>query len=196
VAGAAQSTTTLWRLSLADLTADGPFSSFPLLDRQFLVTSPDPVALLIGRSIHRIGFGEVLRFPGEAQTRVTGLANNGSALNLMTQRDLCTGSLEVVRSHHGPLELDGTDLTAVILIGGSLRLGDLELDRHDVLLPGSLPLRVDADNATLVTVKISADVSSRIELPPTDGGAPHAVEHASRSCDADTPRELPSWRNT
>jgi environmental stress-induced protein Ves len=80
-----------WRLSVAEVRADAPFSAYPGLDRVFL-PMVDVVLVVDGirRSVPR---GTPTVFPGEASVTLELVADGGSAVNLMTVRERCTGTL-------------------------------------------------------------------------------------------------------
>src|SRR5690242_18489383 len=77
----------LWRISLADLDRDAPFSTFRGLDR--LLTALGRVRLTIDGIPIDLAAGEQVRFPGEAVVDVS-LARPTRALNVMTRRGACT----------------------------------------------------------------------------------------------------------
>lgn len=79
----------LWRISLASLEDDAPFSAFPGLDRLFVALAP--LRLVVAGEGHALAAGQQLRFPGEATVRVL-VAAPAQALNVMTRRG-------TVRSH-------------------------------------------------------------------------------------------------
>ncbi|MFJ9387641.1 HutD family protein [Nocardioides sp. NPDC101246] len=90
-----------WRLSLADLTAPGPFSSFPGNDRVHLPLEDGYTLVVDGHPIQARALQSV-GFPGEAPVVLQDLARPTSALNLITERATCTGALVVAR-HEGTL---------------------------------------------------------------------------------------------
>lgn len=75
---------TLWRISLADLDGDVPFSQFPGLDRLLLAVGD--LSLTIDGTVVDLGPGEQVRFPGEAAVAIR-LDEPAQALNVMTRRD-------------------------------------------------------------------------------------------------------------
>ncbi|GAB3451244.1 HutD family protein [Kineococcus endophyticus] len=73
-----------WRLSIATITAPGPFSVFPGVDRTVVVARGQLVLTVEGR-VHRLGPGDLLRFAGEAA--VTAEPDGDvTAVNVMTTR--------------------------------------------------------------------------------------------------------------
>jgi hypothetical protein len=75
-----------WRLrvSVADIESDGPFSSFPGVERWFTVLDGSGVELTVGGTAHRLTRASMpLRFDGEAPTVCRLLDGPTRDLNLM-----------------------------------------------------------------------------------------------------------------
>lgn len=75
-----------WRLriSVADVSADGPFSTFPAVERWFAVIDGGGVELTIDAATHRLTAGDPpLRFAGAAATTCRLLGGPTRDLNLM-----------------------------------------------------------------------------------------------------------------
>ncbi len=84
-----------WRLSLADIASDGPFSSFAQVQRWFVVLEGDGVELTIdGQPIRQTLSDPPLHFSGDAQTDCRLLAGPTRDLNLML-RGVGGGMFEV-----------------------------------------------------------------------------------------------------
>jgi environmental stress-induced protein Ves len=90
-----------WRVSIAHIASDGPFSAFPGVDRV--------ITLLSGGGVHlQSEGGEVqhcldtpltpFAFAGEAPIHAHLLAGDCHDFNVMTRRAVCSASLQVVRS--------------------------------------------------------------------------------------------------
>ncbi|MGF1430471.1 HutD/Ves family protein [Kitasatospora sp. LaBMicrA B282] len=94
-----------WRVSLAEITTDGPFSLFPGLTRVLTVVAGDGLDLTIGdRPPVTVHPRRPLTFPGDLPTTARLLGTPVTALNLMLRED---------RAHHpDPVQLlpTGTDL--------------------------------------------------------------------------------------
>lgn len=72
------------RVSVAEIEADGPFSSYPATVRWFVVTEGEGVTLAFPRGEHRVTReGVPLRFDGADAPACTLLAGGVRALNLM-----------------------------------------------------------------------------------------------------------------
>lgn len=78
-----------WRVSvgLADIEADGPFSSYPKVQRVFAIVAGGGVRLSIGGALHdvRPEARDGLVFDGGAVTTCRRLGGTTTALNLMTR---------------------------------------------------------------------------------------------------------------
>jgi environmental stress-induced protein Ves len=72
-----------WRISVADVEADGPFSAFPGVERWFAVLEGEGVALELGDRVAVVRTGELLCFDGAAAPMCRLLAGPTRDLNLM-----------------------------------------------------------------------------------------------------------------
>lgn len=106
-----------WRVSLAEVAADGPFSAFPGLDRVLTVVEGAGLELAVDdRPAATIPPLHPYRFPGELPTTGRLLDGPVTALNLMAAHGLPV-TVEIAA---GPLELapaPGAVSLAVTLIG-------------------------------------------------------------------------------
>ena len=76
-----------WRLSLAEIATDGPFSVFPNIDRVLTVIAGEGIALRRdGADTRILHTGDAIRFMGEAAIDCTLLAGPTRDLNLMVDR--------------------------------------------------------------------------------------------------------------
>lgn len=129
-----------WRVSLADVAADGPFSTFPGVDRLLTVIDGDGLALEIeGRTV-RLEPGAPFAFPGEAAVVARLTAGPIRDLNVMVRRGAWTARVEPWRGDPGAAP-DGPRL--VLMLEGVGNLAEL-----DVVL-------VDADETA--TLDIAAE---------------------------------------
>lgn len=85
----------LFRLSRADLTASGPFSSFPGIDRILVVTEGQEITLTVSGKETQLPLWVPFFFRGEESAHA-GVASPGKDFNLMLRRGAVTGSVEVV----------------------------------------------------------------------------------------------------
>jgi len=83
-----------WRLSLADIDRDGPFSALPGVDRVFALFDGG-LELHFGECVRTAtdADAEPLRFPGEAAPHAVLRGGPARALNLMLARGRCAGAM-------------------------------------------------------------------------------------------------------
>jgi environmental stress-induced protein Ves len=80
-----------WRLSVAELRADAPFSAYPGWERVFLPLID--VVLVVDGTRRTVRRGTSTRFPGEASVALELISGSGLAVNLMTTQGPGAGSL-------------------------------------------------------------------------------------------------------
>jgi environmental stress-induced protein Ves len=115
-----------WRVSLADVAADGPFSAFPGVDRVLTVIDGDGLALEIeGRTV-RLEPGAPFAFPGEAAVVARLTAGPIRDLNVMVRRGAWTARVEPWRG--GPCSAPDGPMLVMLLED----VGDLA--QHDAVL--------------------------------------------------------------
>ena len=87
-----------WRLSTADITQDVPFSSFPLVTREFCVADGNGVTLNINGVNHRCEPGSVTTFRGDDVVFATLIDGPMRALNLMVRDGSTARPLRIARA--------------------------------------------------------------------------------------------------
>lgn len=76
-----------WRLSLAEIASDGPFSAFPGIDRLLTLISGGGIDLAVGGAApRRMMPMEDIEFPGEAEVTCRLVSGPTRDLNLMVDR--------------------------------------------------------------------------------------------------------------
>lgn len=88
-----------WRVSIASVEQDGPFSRFPGHDRILLVLEGAGLILERGGGLTRLGPLESVAFPGDHDTFGRLVAGPIRDFNVITRRGVARARLEVV---HGP----------------------------------------------------------------------------------------------
>ena len=90
----------LWRLSMATVSASGPFSHFPGIDRTIACLQGNGMRLSFGdgRVADVLKGGAPLPFPGEADIHADCIDGETIDLNVMTRRDRYQHSVEHVSS--------------------------------------------------------------------------------------------------
>jgi uncharacterized protein len=88
----------LWRLSIADVASDGPFSEFPGIDRWIMLIEGNGMELTIDGQARRIADPfEPFAFSGDARTDCRLLAGPIRDFNLMMARSYARGGLRISR---------------------------------------------------------------------------------------------------
>ena len=133
-----------WRLrvSVADIERDGPFSSFPDVERWFVVTDGEGVELALPNGPASVGAGDApLRFDGEAAPACQLLHGPTHDLNLMHRRG--TGVAALRKAHAGDT-LDGSYAWRALYVADEALL---DLDEHTEPLSAGTLLWSDAVEA-------------------------------------------------
>jgi len=125
-----------WRVSLADVALDGPFSAFPGIARTLTVVEGEGMDLMVGGEHHIVD--EPLwphDFPGDLTTEGRLLDGPVVNLNVMYRRGCTQAETAVVR---GTLRLmvpqGGAALAVALEDGAALDGTDIELGRYDAVL--------------------------------------------------------------
>lgn len=149
-----------WRVSIADVGADGPFSRFPGIDRTIVLLDGNGMKLILdGAGEHRLDQPfEPFEFEGEAKVAAVLLDGPTRDFNLMVRRELSGGSLIVL---HGPGDhAVDQDIRILFIARGRAALTDgcerTELGTHDsaVVHGGQLALSLP-EGAVVFTVALS-----------------------------------------
>jgi environmental stress-induced protein Ves len=112
-----------WRISIAEVTEPGPFSTFPGVDRIIAVVQGEGMDLLIDGVEHVLGLHETLSFDGASQTSCTRLAGAVRDLNVMTRNDRLSATVAIRDlSETRPIAVDGSQVL-VLLTGSAAVVG-------------------------------------------------------------------------
>lgn len=122
-----------WRVSLADVGADGPFSAFPGTERILTVVD--------GRGMHLVAGGRRLLaerylprpFPGDVPTHGRLLAGPVVNLNVMHRRGAVTAAVAVVRGGL-PVPVAPDTTVLVVALDAPAEVAGVELGRYDAVL--------------------------------------------------------------
>jgi environmental stress-induced protein Ves len=149
----------LARVSIATVGASGPFSVFPGVDRTLMILEGAGVALTIDGT-REVVLDQRLRpfaFPGEVEIQCRLLGGPVRDFNLMVDRALAQGSLEVVQLAPGETRtLAGAGTVLLHVLEGRATLPGEPLTRDETLWledPGLLMLRSD-EGATVVAIQL------------------------------------------
>lgn len=131
--------TTLWRLSIAEVASDGPFSEFPGIDRWIMLIEGKGMELSIsGQGTHRIERPfEPLAFSGDVRTECRLIAGPIRDFNLMVARDHAQGDLQVVGLAAGETRPLDHGLAALHVLDGAIELQGALLAVGDSWIAGS-----------------------------------------------------------
>ena len=115
--------TMLWRLSIADVASDGPFSEFPGIDRWIMVIDGKGMELNVDGQVHRMGEPfEPFAFSGDAKTRCRLLAGPIRDFNLMVARSYGSGALRVSHLAPGASQPFAENIAALHVLRGEIEL--------------------------------------------------------------------------
>lgn len=120
-----------WRLSVADVGSDGPFSLFPRIDRTLTLIEGKGLAMQIeGRApVTLTTASPPLAFPGDVPVNATLVDGAIRDFNVMTRRGRYSHKVTRHDLKAGPATLSGEGLTILVSLGsGSLLLGGATAD--------------------------------------------------------------------
>lgn len=144
-----------WRLSIADVATDGPFSDFPGIDRWIMMVDGKGMELNItGLGTRRIEKPfEPLAFSGDAKTDCKLIAGPIRDFNLMVARSHAQGNLQVVTLSAGETRAFGRDVAALHVLDGSVeRAGEVLAVGDTLIAEGSAIATVSAPRPTRLAV--------------------------------------------
>lgn len=127
-----------WRVSMASVTAGGPFSLFPGVNRVLAVLEGDlDLEFADGRAAHLTPASTPLAFPGDLQARARTPGASVTDLNIMVRRGRVEARVELVRLV-GSHVLAGGETTLFFFTSPGARLqsagAGLDLGAYDGLL--------------------------------------------------------------
>lgn len=153
-----------WRVSIAEIAQDGPFSAFPGVDRQILLLAGAGARL---RS-EAEGMDHLLNeplvpfaFAGEAAVTASLLDGPSQDLNVMTRRGVVRAEVEVARNGLQIVQIEACDGLVLLAVRGSWRIDGppsmaLTAGEGAVLLEGTAGLGIEgaAPDGALVAVRL------------------------------------------
>ena len=149
-----------WRLSVAELERDAPFSAFPGIDRCIVVIGGAGMALhdAAGAPVRTLAPLQPWAFEGERALHARLTHGACRDFNVMTRRGAWRAELRVLRE---PAPLARGDVTALLVVQGRWRLGGERCEAlQGLLLDGAgeavqaVPLEA---NAALLHVRLCHD---------------------------------------
>jgi len=150
----------IWRVSIADVHASGPFSSFPGIDRVITLLDGDGMRLeFADGKVHALTDPLVpFVFAGEAQLHAALAGAPSRDFNLMLRRDRARGEIDVLRA--SGIMASASDSTLLYSAAGRWQLGDdclLDVGDH-ILAQGAvheMPIKMLQAGGALLCVKIN-----------------------------------------
>ena len=127
-----------WRVSIAKVNADGPFSVFDGYERHIMTLSGQGMMLDIeGRCVSELKPLKPFSFSGDL--RVNGSLVDGPVLdfNLMVRRDFGQGTLRVMDCGAGHLFAPGRSFRLIHVLAGKSRIGDQSVSANDSFYLGA-----------------------------------------------------------
>ncbi len=128
-----------WRVSVATVDQDGPFSSFPNVDRTLVVVEGDGLELQVGS--HRFSAlpSCPVNFPGDEPTTATLLNGPVRDLNVMVRRTVATTSVYVtdattLMASSSTGSTGSTGSTSVVFALADATVGPHQLARFDAVV--------------------------------------------------------------
>jgi uncharacterized protein len=127
-----EATSVLWRVSLATIDRDGPFSEYRGYDRTIVALDADPVELDVDGKLIVLEQGRPHEFRGEARVACRLQGNATRDLNAMTLRDAFVHDVEIVTSTQR-FVLDDDEIAFVYAIDGAAAVGNMPCDAGDTI---------------------------------------------------------------
>jgi environmental stress-induced protein Ves len=162
-----------WRVSMAQVESDGPFSRFDGIDRSLAIMQGNGLHLLVDSATIELGTqSRPLAFPGDIPASAALIAGPIMDLNAMTRRDAWRHRMTRDRLV-GPYSIVAdADTTLIIVRTGSVRVGDERLVPRDALvLAAGERADLAAETPSEVFLIELADDAGAISRKPDHGAA-------------------------
>ena len=147
-----------WRVSIAEIASDGPFSAFPGIDRQLAVLQGKVALTIDGHPPVTLDpAAPALEFPGEAAVESKLIDGPSMDLNVMTRRGRHNSRLSILSSAQPKLKTTQTiiiALSSLTIISGNRVIGMTKLDA--LLIEGSASLTIGPKGADYYLIEITA----------------------------------------
>jgi environmental stress-induced protein Ves len=160
-----------WRLSMAEISGDAPFSVFAGIERHLVVVAGGPLEIVIAGEARRIEIGgAIATFAGNDVVSARPLGGTVTDLNLMVDPSKWVGSLEMVLSRS---IVRTSSSTAVVALDNGLRVRatdpsgssqDFQLEALDCLLvngPAALAIESGAGRSATDPVAVLVMIEPR-----------------------------------
>ncbi|MEO6912690.1 MAG: HutD family protein [Candidatus Baltobacteraceae bacterium] len=132
----------IWRLSIAQIERDGPFSEFAGYDRTILPTRGNGVILSLddAQDITLDRLGVPFSFRGESKTMSRLIDGPVTDLNMMTRREVCSHGVDTHSLTPAGISVNAADICFVYALAGDLAL---EREGVPITLAAGDTVRVD-----------------------------------------------------
>ncbi len=149
-----------WRVSVADVASEGPFSAFPGVDRVITLVDGDGMVLTVDGAEQRLERLQPFAFSGDAATDCCLPGGAVRVMNLMTRRCSATGRVRITEVA-GSLALACADDETLLVLpvgggialegpdGAAVPLGRLDCVRHE----GAGGVRLDG-HGTIAEIRV------------------------------------------
>ena len=147
-----------WRVSIAGVASDGPFSTFPGIDRTLVVLEGSGMRLTgIGEAPVDVRLHDVVAFAGEAQVDSRLLAGPTRDFNVMTRRGVVRAEVRVVQDARARWSIDSTYVCHAALRSCACVVDDstVELPEAHTLVCHACRFEIDASGAAAVVARIA-----------------------------------------
>lgn len=104
-----------WRISVADVEANGPFSAFAGIDRMLMLCQGAGMIVETDGQKHRLDRHDMLRFPGEQSTSAYLVDGPTVDLNVMTRRTRVAASMST-HALEQSIQLFPNPATALVIV--------------------------------------------------------------------------------
>lgn len=156
-----------WRVSIASIERDGPFSRYPGVDRILVLLSGEGLRLAGGGNSTEVrAVGDPCTFDGDVPLHCTLFRGPVRSFNLMVRRARLRGEVQVVRDEHATVA------------PARFRVVHVHAGAYECLLPARPPIRVDAGHTLVVeadgappTLDINPVAAGSLALIATAGDA-------------------------
>jgi uncharacterized protein len=149
-----------WRLSIAHVGADGPFSVFAGIDRTIALLDGDGLILDLPDQTIELGRrGEPFAFSGDLEISSRNKGGPTIDLNIMTRRGRFGHRMQRIGADK--LEIAQPDTILMFNAPGSVSHGSggtIQLERFDALIadPGDGPLQIEPDGTDVLLIEVAA----------------------------------------
>jgi len=149
-----------WRLSLAEMPTDAPFSLFPNLSRILTVVQGVGLKLLSNETTYAAPFETPVAFSGDVS--LVGQLKDGPVQNYNLVFDETQFQATVIVGDASTISLENAYITAVYLLAGHAKLNRETANAGDTLLGRNDLSPVEfSDNARAVFISLQQTIASR-----------------------------------